>query len=166
MIISIQELFEIGMKYKIGSIFTHDPGSVALNLGAGPQVIPGTIPLDYERGWDADVMPLPYPDGSVDFIHAYHFFEHLHDPRKMLLECERVLRPGGRLSIGVPYYASEIAFTDLDHKHYFTLRTWRQTLGQVRYQKYPYHWKLQITAEFVMMLEERSQMIFTQMIRS
>jgi SAM-dependent methyltransferase len=36
----------------------------------------------------------------------WHVLEHLPDPRKTLLECHRILRPGGRIVIAVPNFSS------------------------------------------------------------
>jgi 2-polyprenyl-3-methyl-5-hydroxy-6-metoxy-1,4-benzoquinol methylase len=43
---------------------------------------------------------LPLEAASVDLILCYDVFEHVADPRSMLAECQRVLRPGGRMLIG------------------------------------------------------------------
>jgi len=50
--------------------------------------------------------PLPIPDGSVDAIHSEDFVEHIDEASvvRLLAECYRVLRPGGRLRIGCPDY--------------------------------------------------------------
>ena len=85
-----------------------------LSIGA----IHGTIGLDLPE-WNADTDPIPYPDGSIAVIHAYHFLEHLKDPVKMLADCQRVLRPGGLMNIVVPYYTSQMMAHDLTHKHAF-----------------------------------------------
>jgi len=45
---------------------------------------------------------LPYPDKSFDVIWCSHVIEHLHDPVAFLMECERVLRPGGHVILRTP----------------------------------------------------------------
>ena len=48
---------------------------------------------------------LPFPDASFDLITSNDVFEHVADLRQTLLECLRVLRPGGRLrAIFPPFY--------------------------------------------------------------
>ena len=38
---------------------------------------------------------IPLPDASVDVIYSIDTFEHLSHPNEILMECHRVLRPGG-----------------------------------------------------------------------
>ena len=47
---------------------------------------------------------LPFPDASVDAVYHSHMLEHLDDAsaRSFLLECHRILRPGGILRVVVP----------------------------------------------------------------
>jgi predicted SAM-dependent methyltransferase len=82
---------------------------VKLNLGCGPCIKPGWINVDsWSAGADLQLdlrESLPFPDGCASFIHSEHFFEHLEYPfpaRTFLLECCRILKLGGILSLGVP----------------------------------------------------------------
>jgi SAM-dependent methyltransferase len=43
-----------------------------------------------------------YPDGSFDAVVLNHVIEHVPDPRSTLVECERVLKKGGRLALITP----------------------------------------------------------------
>ena len=47
---------------------------------------------------------LPFPDRSVDRIYSSHLLEHLTfiQGQNLLVECRRVLKPGGELSVCVP----------------------------------------------------------------
>ena len=47
---------------------------------------------------------LPLASQSVDAIASYDVFEHVQDLRQTLRECQRVLRPGGRLLVVFPSY--------------------------------------------------------------
>lgn len=47
-----------------------------------------------------------FETGQFDAITAWQVFEHLHDPRAMLAECRRILRPGGVLILSLPNIAS------------------------------------------------------------
>ena len=46
---------------------------------------------------------IPIPDSSFDTIICSDVLEHLHSPSKTLLEIARLLRPGGRLLLNVPF---------------------------------------------------------------
>jgi ubiquinone/menaquinone biosynthesis C-methylase UbiE len=48
--------------------------------------------------------PLPLGDNTISVIYASHVLEHLYliDAQKLLLECNRVLRPGGLIRLVVP----------------------------------------------------------------
>jgi SAM-dependent methyltransferase len=43
-----------------------------------------------------------YPDGIFDAIVSNHVFEHVHDPKELLCESRRILRPGGRFIAATP----------------------------------------------------------------
>lgn len=46
------------------------------------------------------------PGAAFDYVRLNHVFEHLLDPNETLQEIKRILRPGGKLFIGVPNRAS------------------------------------------------------------
>ena len=50
----------------------------------------------------ANVMDLPYEDGSFDLVVSFSVFEHLAEYERALGEVARVLRPGGRFLLGMP----------------------------------------------------------------
>lgn len=52
------------------------------------------------------LMDADYPDGRFDLIVLWHVFEHLPNPRETLEEIRRILKPGGRVAIAVPNFAS------------------------------------------------------------
>jgi SAM-dependent methyltransferase len=43
-----------------------------------------------------------FPDGFFDYVRANHSFEHMPDPHQVLAEISRILKPHGKLFIGVP----------------------------------------------------------------
>ena len=60
------------------------------------------------HGVHADVIadlntPLPIREGAVDHVVSFEVLEHLAEPRVMLAEAYRALRPGGELTISVPF---------------------------------------------------------------
>lgn len=157
-----QFMFELAMKRKVPRILFQT--GVSINLGAGSQVISRTTPLDYPD-WDADLAPLPYEDASVNQIHAYHFLEHVKEPVKVLQECQRVLTTGGLMNIAVPYFSSQIAHQDLDHKHFFTENTWRTLFNNHYYDKNRIEWKFKIGFNMICGLIEKDIMLLTQLIK-
>ena len=59
----------------------------------------GTTPL---RASVADVRRLPFGDDSFDAIYSMGTIEHFAESEAALVEMIRVLRPGGRIVLGVP----------------------------------------------------------------
>jgi SAM-dependent methyltransferase len=51
-----------------------------------------------------DALALSFDDASVQAIVSNDVFEHVPDIDRSLSECERVLRPGGRLYFSVPFH--------------------------------------------------------------
>ncbi|HOX59623.1 MAG TPA: class I SAM-dependent methyltransferase [Candidatus Paceibacterota bacterium] len=71
------------------------------------------------------VESLPFPDGTFDCVLCLFVLEHLVGPRTAIRELARVLRPGGRLVLGVPVDASPNGTPPLFHR-------WRFVRGAVR----------------------------------
>jgi SAM-dependent methyltransferase len=55
----------------------------------------------------ADLLALPFPDGSVDRVIASEVLEHIPDDATAMAEIARVLRPGGTVAVTVPRYGPE-----------------------------------------------------------
>jgi len=83
---------------------------VRLELGPCDRRLDGWIGIDLFFPEEADLAldlrrPLPLPDDSVDAIYGEHVLEHLAFPGELgdlLLECRRVLKPGGEFLASVP----------------------------------------------------------------
>lgn len=54
-----------------------------------------------------DGRKFPFPDGSFDGVLCSQVFEHVFNPEEFLQEIHRVLRPGGRLVLAVPFVWDE-----------------------------------------------------------
>lgn len=71
--------------------------------------------------FEGDVWPVP--DASVDVVLATETLEHVPEPREFLAETRRVLRPGGRVILTVPFAA---------RWHYIPHDYWRYTPSSLR----------------------------------
>jgi ubiquinone/menaquinone biosynthesis C-methylase UbiE len=111
------------------------PGQSLLDVGAGPgtitadlaaRVAPGRViatelndaaleltraeisrrQLDNVELAVADVHALPFPDASVDIVHAHQVLQHVADPVQALSEMRRVVKPGGIVAVRDSDYAA------------------------------------------------------------
>ena len=82
---------------------------------------------------DAEVdltAPLPFPSGAFDTILLSDVLEHLPEPGLLWREMDRVLRPGGKLIMNVPFYY-QIHEAPWDYYRFsrFALARFAQTSG-------------------------------------
>jgi SAM-dependent methyltransferase len=115
-----------------------EPGRL-LDVGCGPGFMLETA---RERGWNASgVDPSPFsvgvarnngfdayegmledlslPGGSFDAISLLQVVEHIPDPRALLAECRRLLRPGGALLVATPNPRSLLARVKRERFNYW-----------------------------------------------
>ena len=83
-------------------------GSTVLNVGGGTREFgANVINLDIEPMPGVDVIGvaecLPLNDGSFDGLVLQAVLEHVVNENDTLAECFRVLRPGGRLLVEIPF---------------------------------------------------------------
>ena len=69
---------------------------------------------------DVNKEKLPFNADSFDCVYMDNVLHLLDDTIKIIEECYRVLKPGGKLIIKVPHYSSFNAYRDLLAKHHFT----------------------------------------------
>lgn len=84
--------------------YEQESRSLKLNLGSGPQKLPGFVNVDLSSGKSA--YPLDFPDESAEVIRASHLLEHFpgNDVPDVLADWVRVLKPGGLLKVAVPNF--------------------------------------------------------------
>ena len=125
-----------------------------LNLGCGRTALPGFIGLDMTLSAAVDVQAsateLPFKDEVFDLVVASHILEHIPDSvlvsqgngrfRQTLgLDClrdevDRVLRPGGRFLIRVPY--KESSKYEIYHFKQFDRRSFKAWAGEATCLQY------------------------------
>lgn len=160
-----QQLFELGMKRSVPDLIPFGP--VTINLGAGASPLAGALNLDFPE-WDGERDGIPVPDGTVDSVVAFHFFEHFSgaNAMRLLRECERVLKVGGTLTAVTPHRLSQMAYHDLDHKSVWTEETWRVLFATPYYRKNrETAWRLEPRFNMIMGLNERNLALVSQLVR-
>jgi SAM-dependent methyltransferase len=85
-----------------------------------------------EHGIELCTSPDSLPDGSIDVIICHHTLEHLREPSRALGDMHRLLRPGAKLLVFVPYEkeARYRTYNPTEPNHH--LYSWNvQTLGNL-----------------------------------
>ncbi len=101
-------IWTITRKHKIEAYLKGDQPK-KLHLGASNSFLPGWLntdvfPTDGGTVYLDATRRFPLNDNTFDYVMAEHMIEHIsHDDAvKMLGECHRVLKPGGRIRIATP----------------------------------------------------------------
>jgi SAM-dependent methyltransferase len=87
------------------------PGGIVLEVGAGggfySKIRPSVVSLDLRPGANVDLvgsaLAIPIREASASAILLLNVLHHLPDPAAFFRECERVLKPGGRVCLIEPY---------------------------------------------------------------
>jgi predicted SAM-dependent methyltransferase len=160
----LESFFEIGMDRAL-PVLKGATGDVRINLGIGYKEMPeGVVSIGLPE-WDANEMLIPYDNETVDEIWALHFLEHVNDPMAILMDCQRVLKPGGIMNICVPYGACHMYVHDLTHQHMFNEDTWRQTFRNQYYgdKGTDADWKFEIGLNVIMAVKGENLALLTQL---
>ena len=100
-----------------------------LDLGCGKKKRDGFVGVDWSERHNADVIhdlnkfPYPFDDCSIDLIFMDNILEHLKNPVKVMEEIYRILKPGAKVIIIVPYFRSVWAFIDPTHVTFYTVNS-------------------------------------------
>ncbi|MBM4081399.1 MAG: class I SAM-dependent methyltransferase [Planctomycetes bacterium] len=93
------------MRWFLGQI---PSGGKVLDVGAGSQrVAPNVVTLDITPAPNVDCLgdahQLPFKDASFHGVLSSALLEHVDDPRRVVSEIHRVLKPGGVVYFNVPF---------------------------------------------------------------
>lgn len=100
-----------------------------LDIGCGTRKRVDFLGVDkvYVQGVDVvcnlEISQLPFNTDTFDIINASHILEHINNLNGLLSEVSRVLKPGGKFQITLPYAGDLRAFQDPTHVRFFTLKT-------------------------------------------
>ena len=95
---------------------------VGSGIGNIREVIPQCLRTDlFPNPWIdqvENVYSLSFPDASVSHVILFDVFHHLRHPRSALMECSRVLQPGGRVIVFDPYVSllGSLVYGPLHHE--------------------------------------------------
>ena len=97
-----------------------------LDVGCGTAKVNGAIGIDRVNLPGVDVVhdlnkfPWPFDSESFDAIYMNDIIEHLTDTIRVMEECYRLLKSGGRVYIRVVYWNHKYAFSDPTHVKFFS----------------------------------------------
>ena len=60
-----------------------------------------------------DATRMTFPDNTFDFVYSFNTFEHLPEPRPVLRDLRRVVKPGGVVFTHLHLFTCDSGFHDL-----------------------------------------------------
>jgi SAM-dependent methyltransferase len=96
-----------------------------LNIGAGADLREGYINHDIailpgiDIVWDLNMFPWPWDSASADEVILKDVLEHLTEFMPAMEELYRILKPGGKVFVKVPYWNSWSRHADPTHRRGF-----------------------------------------------
>ncbi len=115
-LVSHLQASEIAQSGRVLDVGCGDGNGIAFlnSLGlhaSGVEIDPHAVKAARTRGLDViqgDIGSAGIADNSFDVVTSGHVLEHVHDARGFLVECRRVLKPGGALVAMTPNARSEL----------------------------------------------------------
>lgn len=114
-----------GVRRDIAKILREHNQGIKLDIGCGDNKQPGFVGMDIRPGPQVDIVqdleafPWPLPDESVSLAVSSHVLEHINPARftfvNFMNEVWRIMKPGGRFAIVVPYAGSPGYWQDPTH---------------------------------------------------
>jgi len=90
-----------------------------INLGCGNKKYIEAVNVDIcgspDMKVDLSLFPWPWEDNSIDGIFASHIIEHFASQECFILECHRILKPGGFLRIAAPHSSCVTSIGHIGH---------------------------------------------------
>lgn len=74
-----------------------------IDIGAGFWPLPGSIPVDIERGVGLNKSIENFADGSLNYIFSSHCLEHIENWEETLSKWLKKIKPGGILFLYLPH---------------------------------------------------------------
>jgi SAM-dependent methyltransferase len=72
---------------------------------AGVEPSPKAAEIGNKQGlniFNGTLLDTSYQNNEFDYIHSNHSFEHIYNPNEVLKEVHRILKPNGKILIGIP----------------------------------------------------------------
>jgi len=122
-----------------------------LNLGCGGDYKKGWVNLDCNSNiksvpdivYNLNNIPWkPFKNNQFDEIFASHIIEHFPNPLEIFEELYRISKNGGVIKIKVPHWSHYFAFTDMTHKTFFSINSFRLLDSNLKYYDRKFKFKL------------------------
>jgi ubiquinone/menaquinone biosynthesis C-methylase UbiE len=98
-----------------------------LSIGAGNQKrVENLTTLDIAEEtnpdivWNLNDFPYPIEDNSFDLIECYDVIEHVENIPKVMEECHRILKAGGKINLTTPHYSCNNSYIDPTHRFHLS----------------------------------------------
>jgi len=108
-----------------------------LNFGCGEDIREGYENVDIQKNlkiqksFNFDKFPYPLKKDTYDYVWSRSVLEHLERPENALKELWKACKYNAIIEIIVPYYNNKSAFSDMQHRHFFSDTTFKIFVDEV-----------------------------------